>query len=179
MLVIVGLGNPGRRYRYTRHNAGLMAAEVVVQKAESIESGRWSLGNLELVRADSIRLLVLTPETFMNNSGEAVAPVLKRYGIKPGQVLVMHDDIDIPLGDVRVKRGGGTAGHRGLASIQYSLGDSDYSRIRIGVGRPPAGTDPADYVLSEFTESEREKAAEATTLAAAMALELVTGEGSG
>lgn len=175
--LVVGLGNPGRKYRNTRHNLGRMAAEAVADRSEVLSQGRWPQGRLALVSAGGRRFLILAPETFMNVSGCAVARVVERYGLKPEQVLVLHDDIDLPLGDVRVKKGGGTGGHRGLASLVQELDESGFSRVRIGVGRPPEGVDAADYVLSPLPDADRDRAMRAVEEAAEAALSEVTGAG--
>lgn len=171
--LVVGLGNPGREYSGTRHNAGYMAAEVLVRESEVVAEGDWPLGRLALARKGPTKFLVLRPGTFMNDSGTAVSPVMKHYGLEPGRLVVVHDDIDIPLGDVRLKRGGGTAGHRGLESLVRALGSDHFSRVRIGVGRPPERVDAADYVLSAFSPAEREDAAVSAAMAADLALALV------
>lgn len=172
---MVGLGNPGRKYHRTRHNMGRMAAESLLERSRVLSEGSWRDGRLALADLDGERFLVLLPETFMNLSGRAVAPVLDKYRLSPAKMLVMHDDIDLPLGDVRLKSGGGTAGHRGLASIVESTGTSDFSRIRIGVGRPPAGIDPAEYVLCEFEDSEAEPAGRCVDEAAGLAAREILG----
>lgn len=169
---MVGLGNPGRAYRGTRHNAGVEAARLLEAGSELLAKGRWPDGRLFLVKRGQGRFLVLEPRTFMNVSGRAVAPVAGRYRIGPGRVIVLHDDIDIPLGEVRVKRGGGTAGHRGLESLAEALGGRGFTRVRIGVGRPPDGVDPTEHVLSAFREDEREAAGESIARASELALEL-------
>jgi len=178
-VLVAGLGNPGRKYRSTRHNAGLTVAEALLEQDTVRASGRWWGGDLSLVEAASRRFLVLRPSTFMNNSGRAVAPVLERYGIDPEMMVVIHDDIDIPLGEIRVKRGGGTGGHRGLASLVEEIGSGNFIRVRIGVGRPPEGVDPAEYVLTGFTEEEREQARASVKRATEAALDLVTGAEGG
>ena len=142
-------------------------------------SGRWTGGDLSLVEVATGRFLVLRPSTFMNASGRAVAPVLKRYGIDPEMTVVIHDDIDIPLGEIRVKRGGGTGGHLGLASLVQEIGSSDFVRVRIGVGRPPEGVDPAQYVLTGFTEQELEPAQDSIKRATRTTLDLMTGAEGG
>jgi len=114
----------------------------------------------------------------MNLSGRSVAPLLERYGLEPEQMIVMHDDIDLPLGEVRLKQGGGTGGHRGLSSLQQLTGSLAFSRVRIGVGRPPEGVDPADYVLNPFDQSEKDIAAQSVEEAARMALAAVTEAGN-
>jgi peptidyl-tRNA hydrolase, PTH1 family len=178
-IIVAGLGNPGRRYRSTRHNAGLMAADFLMEKGAVRAGGRWLGGDLSLIETGSARFLLLRPSTFMNESGRAVAPVLKRYRVDPERMVVIHDDIDIPLGEIRVKRGGGTGGHRGLASLVQEVGSGDFIRIRIGVGRPPEGVDPADYVLTAFTEEERQQARVSVERASQAALDLVTGAEGG
>ncbi len=176
---MAGLGNPGRRYRSTRHNAGLSVADLLIHRGSVRARGKWADGELALMDAPYGRFLVLKPSTFMNNSGLAVAPVLKCYGLSPDQMVVIHDDIDIPVGEVRVKRGGGTGGHRGLASLVESIGSGDFTRVRIGVGRPPEGIDPAEYVLMGFEEGERQPAAASAERAAQVAIDLLRGAGNG
>ena len=176
--LIVGLGNPGRKYRGTRHNAGRLAADRVLDSSEVLSRGKWSEGQLALATASGRKFLVLQPETFMNLSGRSVAPLLERYGLEPEQMIVMHDDIDLPLGEVRLKQGGGTGGHRGLSSLQQLTGSLAFSRVRIGVGRPPEGVDPADYVLNPFDQSEKDIAAQSVEEAARMALAAVTEAGN-
>ena len=177
--LIVGLGNPGRKYRGTRHNAGRDAADRLLESVDVLARGKWPGGRVALVAGSGARFLVLQPETFMNLSGSAVAPLLDRYGLKPEQMIVIHDDIDLPLGEVRTKEGGGTGGHRGLGSLAAVLGAQDFKRVRIGVGRPPAGVDPADYVLSPFEEAEKESAERAIEQAAREALAAITGADDG
>jgi len=174
----VGLGNPGRKYRWTRHNVGWIAAERLLESSELIADGKWPDGQLALAGSGNRRFLMLKPETYMNNSGRAVVQVMERYRVAPEQVAVLHDDIDIQLGDVRVKRGGGSGGHQGLASMIEATGERCFTRVRIGIGRPPEGVDPAEYVLAQFTESEREKVRDAVARAAEVALGLIAGEDS-
>lgn len=176
---MVGLGNPGGKYRVTRHNQGRLAIQRLVERSELIAEGKWPDGYLALAEYGNRRFLALIPETFMNNSGRAVAPVLKQYRLSPRQVVLLYDDIDISLGEVRVKHGGGTGGHLGVASVAEVLGDPGFSRVRIGIGRPPEGVDPAEYVLAEFLEGERRGAEQGIDRAVAVALDLLTGEGDG
>ena len=173
---MVGLGNPGRKYRRTRHNAGSAAAGLILGKARLIAAGDWPEGYVAFAGQGERHFLVMIPGVFMNNSGRAVAAVVERYKVAPGRVVVMHDDIDIPLGEVRVKQGGGTGGHLGLASIVEALGYEDFARVRIGVGRPPAGVDPAAYVLSDFPKEEAEEYEESIARAAEAAMEMALGE---
>jgi len=172
--VVAGLGNPGSHYRNTRHNAGRMAAERLAEISEVIEEDSWREGNIALARYEGETFLLLNPRTYMNLSGRPVSAVLKAYGISPENLIVIHDDIDIPLGAVKKKFEGGTAGHKGLDSIVERLGRKDFMRVRIGVGRPPEGEDPADYVLSDFTSNEAEAARAAVTEAADTAVGMMT-----
>ena len=153
--LIVGLGNPGAEYEETRHNAGFRFVAALAQSYGCVlayESrfkgsvGRCRIGNQDV--------LVLTPVTFMNRSGESVGALTRFYKIDPEAVLVVHDELDLPLGAVRLKQGGGTGGHNGLASIQQWLGSQAFARLRLGIGRPPAGRDVIGYVLGRGTRSE-------------------------
>jgi PTH1 family peptidyl-tRNA hydrolase len=150
-LLVVGLGNPGPRYRDTRHNLGRRAVELVASELGGSWRSRWN-GNASEVRDGDERLVLLVPETFMNESGRSVSPALRFAKLPPEQLVVVHDELDLPLGDVRAKRGGGLAGHNGLRSVADALGTQDFLRVRIGIGRPERG-DPrpvADFVLSPF-----------------------------
>ncbi len=154
-----------------------MAADLLVERGRVLANGRWPEGELVLLEESGHRFLVAKPSTFMNESGRAVAQVLKTYGLDISSTVVIHDDIDIPLGDVRVRKGGGTAGHRGLDSIVREAGGTGFARVRVGVGRPPEGIDPAEYVLSRCPEEETEEFRSAVQRAAEAAMELVRGAG--
>ena len=147
MLLVVGLGNPGRRYGRTLHNAGFLAAELL---ARSLGIRLQKEGELECGtgEAEGIAVLLARPRTYMNQSGLAVAPAYRTFAGSPDDLIVLHDDLDLPPGRVRLKRGGGTGGHNGLRSLQVELGTPAFLRVRIGIGRPPQGVDPADFVLS-------------------------------
>ena len=156
MLLVVGLGNPGARYRRNRHNVGFRVADEVAKAA----GGSWSRkfdGELAQGSLGGVRVAVLKPETFMNLSGDSVAAAAGFFKLGPEGVVVAHDELDLPFGELRVKRGGGHAGHNGLRSIAERMGSSEFVRVRVGVGRPPMGWDAAGYVLGDFTaEEERE-----------------------
>jgi PTH1 family peptidyl-tRNA hydrolase len=146
--LVVGLGNPGPRYRDTRHNLGRKAVELLASELGGSWRSRWN-GNASEVRDGDERLV---PETYMNESGRSVAPALRFAKLPPERLVVVHDELDLPLGDVRAKRGGGLAGHNGLRSVADALGTQDFLRVRIGIGRPERG-DPrpvADWVLQPF-----------------------------
>jgi PTH1 family peptidyl-tRNA hydrolase len=154
-LLVVGLGNPGREYERTRHNVGWLVVDELARRLE----GRWRekfSGRLAEVRVDGLRLALLKPETFMNDSGRSVAAAARFFKIEPESLLVVHDDVDLEAGRLQARSGGGLAGHNGLRSLAQALGTRDFLRLRIGVGRPGRG-DPrsvADYVLAPFTTEE-------------------------
>lgn len=154
-LLVVGLGNPGREYERTRHNVGWLVVDELARRLE----GRWRekfSGRLAEVRVDGLRLALLKPETFMNDSGRSVAAAARFFKIEPESLLVVHDDVDLEAGRLQARSGGGLAGHNGLRSLAQALGTQDFLRLRIGVGRPGRG-DPrsvADYVLSPFATEE-------------------------
>jgi PTH1 family peptidyl-tRNA hydrolase len=146
--LVVGLGNPGPRYRDTRHNLGRKAVERVAEQLGGSWRSRWS-GLSSEVRDGDKRLVLLVPETFMNDSGRSVAAALRFTKLPAERLVVVHDELDLELGDVRAKRGGGLAGHNGLRSLADALGTQDFLRVRIGIGRPERGDQRpvADWVL--------------------------------
>ena len=154
--MIVGLGNPGPQYAKTRHNIGFMVADLLaarlgapfkVHKRSGAEIVTGRLGNRSVV--------VAKPRTFMNESGRHVGPLAKFYSVSPADVIVIHDELDIDFGKIRLKLGGGEGGHNGLRSVANALGTKDFQRVRIGIGRPPGRKDPAAFVLETFTSAER------------------------
>jgi PTH1 family peptidyl-tRNA hydrolase len=149
--LVVGLGNPGPRYRDTRHNLGRRAVELIADELGGSWRSHWNGRVSELRDADE-RLGLLVPETFMNESGRSVAPALRFYKLPPERLVVVHDELDLELGDVRAKQGGGLAGHNGLRSLAEALGTQDFLRVRIGIGRPERGDrrPVADWVLQPF-----------------------------
>jgi PTH1 family peptidyl-tRNA hydrolase len=148
---VVGLGNPGARYRDTRHNLGRRAVELIVDELSGSWRSRWN-GRVSELRDGDERLALLVPETFMNESGLSVAPALRFYKLPPERLVVVHDELDLELGDVRAKQGGGLAGHNGLRSLAEAIGTQDFLRVRIGIGRPQRGDrrPVADWVLQPF-----------------------------
>lgn len=156
MLLIAGLGNPGRRYRDNRHNVGFM---FVDRLADELGTGfrRMQMKALTAdARLEGRRLLLAKPQTWMNRAGESVAPLARYYKVPHENVLIVYDDLDLPQGAIRLRPSGGSGGHRGLESILQQLGETDLPRLRIGIGRPPGEMDPADYVLQDFRENEWE-----------------------
>jgi PTH1 family peptidyl-tRNA hydrolase len=169
--LLVGLGNPGPTYASHRHNAGYLVVEELARRAGVRFTGAGQLraevaqtrltasGGLGGVGAEAEQIVLLKPRTFMNESGAAVGKALAYYRIPPERLVVIHDELDIDFGQLRLKFGGGDNGHNGLKSIRRSLGTGDYFRARFGVGRPPGRQDPADYVLSNFPTSASEDVA--------------------
>jgi PTH1 family peptidyl-tRNA hydrolase len=149
--LVVGLGNPGARYRDTRHNLGRRAVELIADELGGSWRSRWN-GRVSELRDSDERLALLVPETFMNESGRSVAPALRFYKLPPERLVVVHDELDLELGDVRAKQGGGLAGHNGLRSLAEAIGTQDFLRVRIGIGRPERGDrrPVADWVLQPF-----------------------------
>jgi PTH1 family peptidyl-tRNA hydrolase len=154
--LMVGLGNPGREYRMTRHNMGFMAIDAMgsqwnfsgpkVQSKAIITSGNFE-GN---------KVILAKPQTFMNLSGQAVSGLMNFYKIPFDHLLVCHDDVDLPFGTIRIRPGGGSAGQKGVGSIIERLGTQEFARMRLGVGRPPGQMDTADYVLQPFSKEDEE-----------------------
>jgi len=174
--LIVGLGNPGPRYERTRHNAGFQLVGALAA-AHGIGLGQERHGALVGDgRIAGRRCLLALPQTFMNRSGEPARRLLSYTGADPESLVVAHDDMDLPLGRLRLRRGGGAGGHRGVASIVQQLGASDFVRLKIGVGRPPEGVPAEAYVLQEFAAGERETLGEVLARGAA-ALETLLARG--
>lgn len=146
MHVIVGLGNPGGQYAATRHNAGQWVVQAASQ-AWSIPLSHYPVGRVGKGDLESYPVCLAITETWMNLSGEAVSPLLSSLGCLPGQLIIVHDDLDLPQGRLRIKFDGGAGGHNGLRSIDTSLGTTAYWRVRMGIGRPSPGQNPADFVL--------------------------------
>lgn len=154
MYLVVGLGNPGREYEETRHNVGFMVADVLAERGGARISDKKFKARVGRVRLKGEDCLLMKPETYMNLSGESVGPALGFFKLATEQVIVLHDDLDLPLGKVKLKKGGGHGGHNGLRSLKKHLPDDGFLRIRIGIGRPPPRWEGADYVLSRFTREE-------------------------
>lgn len=162
--LVMGLGNPGRRYARSRHNLGFLLIDRVAdysgvpvtrKTCESLVGQRqreWTP-----VTAEWLEPLVLAkPQTYMNHSGVAAAALARRFGARGADLVVAYDDLDLPFGRIRIRCGGSAGGHRGLASVLHHLADRDFVRLRVGIGRPPAGVDAVDYVLSRFSPEELE-----------------------
>jgi peptidyl-tRNA hydrolase, PTH1 family len=154
-LLVAGLGNPGREYERTRHNAGWVVLDELARRHGGSWRSKFS-GSLAEVRVDGSKLALLKPETYMNESGRSVAAATRFFKVPAESLLVVHDDVDLEPGRLQARRGGGLAGHNGLRSLAQHLGTQDFLRLRIGVGRPGRG-DPRpvkDWVLSPFAPEE-------------------------
>jgi PTH1 family peptidyl-tRNA hydrolase len=151
--LLVGLGNPGSKYERTRHNVGFRIARLAAEKlGVAVDQTRWN-AELGTGRARGEQIAVLLPQTYMNVSGESAGHAARFWKVDPAQVVAAHDELDLELGRIQVKVGGGDGGHNGLKSLRQHLGP-DFVRVRFGIGRPPQGWDPADFVLARFTEEE-------------------------
>lgn len=177
-LLVVGLGNPGAEYAATRHNAGFFVIDELAVRGGQPAFRQKFHGELAEARLPSGPLTLLKPLTYMNESGRSVRAALEFYKRDPSELLVIHDELDLPFGQLRLKTGGGDAGHRGLRSITAHLGGPGYHRLRFGIGRPPAGFrgTPADFVLQGFASAEKAELAALVT-SAADAAELVASRG--
>jgi PTH1 family peptidyl-tRNA hydrolase len=174
-LLVAGLGNPGREYERTRHNVGWLVADELARRHGGSFRGKFS-GQLAETRLDDLRLALLKPETFMNLSGQSIGAARKFFKVEPGDLLVVHDDVDLEPERLQARLGGGLAGHNGLRSIAQAIGTNEFLRLRIGVGRPGRGDrrSVADYVLNGF---EPEIDADALIARAADAVETIARDG--
>jgi peptidyl-tRNA hydrolase, PTH1 family len=146
--LVAGLGNPGDRYATTRHNLGRVVAEELVRGAGTrLRKARFLPADVAEIRVGDERVLVVTSTRYMNESGTSYAGVARKQEVPPERIVAVHDELEIPPGELRIKLGGGSAGHNGLRSLTQALRTPDYHRVRIGIGRPPGRQDPADFVL--------------------------------
>src|ERR1700761_6965956 len=178
-LLVVGLGNPGPNYAQTRHNLGFMVAErLAARLGSAFKAHKRSGAEIVTGRLGGHSVVLAKPRCYMNESGRQVGPLAKFYSVPAGDVVIIHDELDIEFGQIRLKLGGGEGGHNGLRSVANALGTKDFQRVRIGIGRPPGRKDPATFVLESFTATERpevpticEQAADATELLLELGLE--------
>jgi PTH1 family peptidyl-tRNA hydrolase len=154
-LLIVGLGNPGREYRANRHNVGFMLVDQLARDLDLRFSRRQSKAMVASGRWGRRKVILAKPQTYMNLVGQSVAALARFHRVELPDLIVICDELDLPLGTIRLRPGGGSAGHNGLRSIFEHLGSQDFPRLRIGIGRPPGRMDPADYVLQDFTAAEQ------------------------
>lgn len=178
-LLVVGLGNPGPQYAKTRHNVGFMVADLLAARmGAAFKVHKRSGAEIVTGRLGHRPIVLAKPRTYMNESGRHVGPLANFYSVAPGDVIVIHDELDVDFGRIRLKLGGGEGGHNGLRSIANALGTKNFQRVRIGIGRPPGRKDPAAFVLETFSSPERpeipvicEQAADATELLIEIGLE--------
>lgn len=154
--LIVGLGNPGREYRETRHNVGFMVVDSLMKASGSRLTRLQSRALVGAITFEGKKVVAAKPQTYMNLSGQAVSSLLRFYRLPLDNLLVIHDDIDLPFGTFRIRPGGGSAGQKGLASIIQQLGTEEFPRLRIGIGRPSGQREAAGYVLDTFNGSDME-----------------------
>ena len=179
--LVVGLGNPGPDYAHTRHNIGFMVVDQLASRAGvAFSLDKRSRALVARVRygvgAHVVDAILAKPQSFMNLSGGPTSTLASYFKVAPDQVMVVHDELDLPFGVVRLKRGGGSAGHNGLKDITKALGTPEYVRVRAGIGRPPGGRDAADHVLRAFSAAER-KEVDFLVADAADAVEAVLADG--
>jgi len=164
MKLIVGLGNPGREYSNNRHNAGFMCLAYLAKKHRIEFDRKKAAARIGCGRIEGIDVVLAKPQTFMNLSGESVSRLLHLFRLGPEDLIVIHDDMDLPLGKVRIRGGGSSGGHKGIDSVIRAIGTPDFVRIKIGIGRPPKDADSVDderdivdFVLSSFTPEEKKQ----------------------
>ena len=156
MQLIVGLGNPGEKYQYTRHNIGYMAIENIISAQQDYKIKKKFNSVIYETMLDKNRIILVKPETYMNNSGDAVYQIANFYKIDSKNIFILHDELDIPFGKIRIKSGGGNAGHNGLKSISNKI-NNNYIRVRLGIGHPGNKERVNSHVMGNFTGSEKEK----------------------
>ncbi|GGC68403.1 aminoacyl-tRNA hydrolase [Hoyosella rhizosphaerae] len=178
-MIVAGLGNPGPKYEATRHNIGFLVADALAAR----NNARWAThkatkSDVVELRLNGENVVVMKPRTYMNLSGQSVGGLAKYLKLSPGQIVAIHDDLDLDFGAIRLKLGGGEGGHNGLRSLTSHLNTRDYLRVRVGIGRPPGRMDVASYVLKPFSKIERdtlgvivEEAADAVELLLELGLE--------
>jgi PTH1 family peptidyl-tRNA hydrolase len=175
-LLVVGLGNPGEEFARTRHNVGAEVVErLAVRHGAKLKKGK-ERARVDEVRIAGKRVALAIPLTYMNDSGESVGLLARRYGVEPDQVVIVHDELDLPVAVLKVKAGGGLAGHNGLRSIKSHLHSDEFLRVRIGVGKPVSKEKGANHVLNRFGKRERADI-EVTLEQAADAVEMIASDG--
>ena len=153
--LVVGLGNPGPSYAGNRHNAGFFVLDLLADRMDSRFKAHRGRVDVVQGRLAGRRVVLTKPKSYMNESGGPVASLRGFFKVPVERIIVVHDELDLPFGGLRLKRGGGDGGHNGLKSLSTALGSKDYLRVRFGIGRPPGRQDPADYVLKDFSTTER------------------------
>lgn len=161
MKIITGLGNPGSEYAKTRHNVGFMFVDALADKLGVTEWKEKFEAKIGEARIGAEKVLLVKPQTYMNESGRSVGPLMNFYKLEPEDLIVVHDDMDIPAGTIRIRKKGSAGGHNGIKSILAHVGDEHFARVRIGIGRPLPGWTVVRHVLAPFPEEDAEKVAEA------------------
>ncbi|MCZ2126555.1 MAG: aminoacyl-tRNA hydrolase [Anaerolineales bacterium] len=169
--LLIGLGNPGREYKDTRHNIGFMALDVLAEKIGARGMKVQSKAIITSALYNERKLILAKPQTYMNLSGQSVQGLLHFYKIPVENLLVAHDDLDLPFGAIRIRAGGGAGGQRGIANTIERLGTQDFPRLRLGIGRPPGRMEAKDYVLQNFSKDEQKNLQAFLSRAADAALE--------
>src|SRR5512141_2896628 len=172
--LLIGLGNPGREYRENRHNFGFMLIDRLCVRLDARGMKLQSKAIVTSAQHEGRKLLLAKPQTYMNLSGHSVQGLANFYKLPLEQILVAHDDLDIPFGTIRIRPGGGPGGQKGVASTIERLGTRDFARLRLGIGRPPGRMDPAAYVLQDFSREEMKSVSEILARAADAALSFIT-----
>lgn len=173
MILVAGLGNPGSEYASTKHNIGYLTVDEIGKRVGIDLKRKKFKGAYGEGTFDNEKLILLKPETYMNRSGESVSSAASFYNIQPENIIVVHDELDLPTGTVRIKAGGGSAGHKGIISIIGELGSGDFTRIRIGIGKPARKSGTVSHVLSKFGKEEDKLVHESVSRAADAVLEIV------
>jgi PTH1 family peptidyl-tRNA hydrolase len=173
MILVAGLGNPGSEYASTKHNLGFLTVDEIGKRAgidlkKKKFSGIYGVGTF-----NNDKLILLKPETYMNRSGESVSSAVSFYHIPAENIIIIHDELDLPTGTVRIKAGGGSAGHKGLKSVMGELGSGDFIRVRIGIGKPREKKGTVSHVLTKFNKEESELVRESLLRAADAVLEII------
>ena len=158
--LVVGLGNPGRKYARTRHNLGFRVVDRFAGRLGVAEWREAAFSQVSGARLEGVRLLLAKPQTFMNRCGDALVPLLRHAGVGLDRTVVIHDDLDLPLGRLRIRERGGHGGHNGVRSLLEAAGTGEFARVRIGIGRPEGGGDVIPYVLGPFAAEEEQALAE-------------------
>jgi PTH1 family peptidyl-tRNA hydrolase len=153
--LVVGLGNPGPRYATTRHNIGFLVVDLLAARLGGRFKAHKGRADILEGRLAGAPVVLAKPRSYMNESGGPVVSIARFYKVPVEQITLVHDDLDLPYGALRLKRGGGDGGHNGLRSVSAALGSKEYLRVRLGIGRPPGRQDPADFVLRDFSATER------------------------
>lgn len=154
--LIAGFGNPGREYMHTRHNVGFMTIDRLCKKLDVFLGKMQANALTATYKGSGLRIILAKPQTYMNLSGQSVSGLLNFYKIPMERLLVIHDDLDVPFGSLRIRPSGGSGGQKGLGSTIDRLGSQDFARLRIGIGRPPGRMDSADYVLQSFSSADQQ-----------------------